>query len=1002
MPRRKPEEPKRSVSLHIGSSFATAWESVLLPWFERVLPETWKRELPSIVIVPTRGQANDLKRRLIAKGVSHLGLQIVTPASLRALLSRDDVTPTTDPEHLRLLLAIAASEMENRPNESEALAAKAVSRAPAALLRALDRLETAGWKFEELALPSFAPVVQRFNELLRKCDFALPGETDRRRLQQAAGGPRKFSHLLVTGFDGAHWPHWFLLRTAVELAENATIVLEEPREDFADVDLCWIGSWEEVCGEAQRTLKPADLGDSLFSEMEMRGGAETAKRFDFVVGTNFSEQAEAITRQCVRYLADDKCTRLGVIFPGSGALPRLVASLLARLEIPHNDGFAHIVPGVFESAEWQAWIELQRAPRLSSFLRFLNALPDPAVLSPKLSRPIFEKVLRESYKEVLLDDLELLREFCGARADEKFQSAAEALRALPFLPRRATLAQFLEQTRAAFAYLGWQQQALEIASVTRDWPQRLDAEFSRGLFLRWLQEIAATSGAARSEAGDHPYARVQLLSVAQAQNQDWSHLIFAGWNEGAWPPPAGAEFARAEEIRAFNRSVQQLNKRAARQGSQGEGHTSVRENHSLYLGPGEQRAIALRQFDALLESASEGVTLAASLLQEDAPERFWNPSESFTELYLKTRHEPLTQTTLKNLHRATTLLPKAAPAATDVEQTLRAFNARRDTSKAAGEYDFALRPNESYRPLPTLSVSDLERMVSSPAIIWMKRYLGVEAPEDMTNPWAATTGKWVHQWLAGVVETREGKIFSAFPPLAQIDNRIRLAADERSAALRRLCDLLGKIVPDWWNSGWLNARYLARHLGDKIGNAKGWDWIAAELAVGRDGAVKIADQVELQLHGQVDLVLAQNDAASFAGQKIWIVDYKTGSTKELKSSDLHDNLVKGTTLQLGLYALAMRELGAAEVSVSIISLAVKNVAPQLSVVDLAPHTNVFADLAEMQRTGVFGMKGEIRPAFGYSAPYPLATLPIDNDILEDKWALTHPALVLEKEEWEIW
>jgi len=56
----------------------------------------------------------------------------------------------------------------------------------------------------------------------------------------------------------------------------------------------------------------------------------------------------------------------------------------------------------------------------------------------------------------------------------------------------------------------------------------------------------------------------------------------------------------------------------------------------------------------------------------------------------------------------------------------------------------------------------------------------------------------------------------------------------------------------------------------------------------------------------------------------------------------------------------------------------------------------------MQRTGVFGMKGEIRPAFGYSAPYPLATLQIDNDILEDKWELTHPALMLEKEEWETW
>jgi hypothetical protein len=955
------------------------------------------------VVVPTRGHVNDLKGRLIAKGVSHLGLQFVTPASLRALLARHDATVPGRLEDLRLLLAIAASEMEKRPNESEALAAKAVVRAPALLLRALDRLETAGWKFEELALPSFAPLVQRFNELLRKCGFVLPGEADRRRLQDAVRGRREFSHVLITGFDGAHWSEWFLLRTAVELAENATIVLEEPRENFSDVDLCWIGSWEEICGEAQRSPRATNaLGDSLFSEMEMRGGAETAKRFDFLIGTNFSEQAEAITRQCVRYLTDEKCTRLGVIFPSGGALPRLVASSLERLEIQHNDGLGHIVPGIFESAEWQAWIELQRAPRLNSFLRFLNALPDPAVVSPKISRQVFEKTLHESYKEVLLDDLELLREFCGTQADDKSQSAAEALRALPFLPPLATLAQFLEQTHTVLAHLGWKQHALELANVARDWSQRLDAKFSRVLFLRWLEETAATSESARSAAGDHPYARVQLLTVARAQNQEWSHLILADWNEGAWPPPAGAEFARPEEIRAFNRSVQQLNKRAARQGSQGEGHTSVRENHSLYLGPGEKRAIALRQFDALLESATEGVTLAASLVQENAPERLWNPSECFTELYLKTRGEPLTQTTLKNLQRATALLPKPAGVATGVQETLIAFNARRDSFKPAGEYDFALRPNESYRPVPTLSVSDLEQMVSSPAIIWMKRYLGVEAPEDAANPWAATIGKWVHGWLANIIEARDGRIFSVFPSLKKIDNRIRLVADERCAEVRRLCDLLGRVVPDWWNSGWLNARYVARYLGAKIGGAKGWEWMATELSVGGEGAVKIADGVELELHGQIDLVLAQNDAASFAGQKIWIVDYKTGSTRELKTSDLHDNLVKGTTLQLGLYALAMRERGAAEVNVSIISLAVKNVAPQLSVADLAPHTDVFADLAEMQRTGVFGMKGEIRPAFGYSAPYPLATLQIDNDILEDKWALTHPALVLEKEEWETW
>lgn len=1001
---------KRSRPTLVLASSASEVCGAAAAWFERVLPDAWKRELPSLVVVPTRGQANFFKTQLLARGDSHLGLHFVTPVSLRALLARDDSTSSPSPEHLRLLLAIAGTELEDSPNDLEALAAKSVARSPGPLLRTLDRLQTAGWKFQDLAMPSFAPIVKRFRDLLEKCDFVLPGEIDRRRLRRLKETERTFSDVLITGFDGAHWPHWFLLRTAVALAENATVVVEEPR-DLADVDLCWIGSWEEICGEGQRATKTSRAtGDALFSEAEMRGAAQASSGFDFLIGLNASEQAEAITWQCVRYLAEEKCTRLGVIFPGGGALPRLVADALAKIDIEHNDGLAHFVPGIFESAEWQSWLELQRAPRLNSFLRFLNALRDPALLPPNLSRPLFEKILRDSYSEVLLDDLEVLRAFCAAQSDEKFQLVAEALGALPFLPPRDTLAQFLERTHAALTYLGWKQHAFEIANVSRDWPQRFDAQFSRALFLRWLEEAAPTFGAARAAAGDHPYARVQLLTVAQAQNQEWSHLIFAGWNEGAWPPPLGAEFAREEEIRAFNRGVQKLNQRAARQGSQGEGHTSVREDHSLYLGPTEQRAIALRQFDALLESAGAGVTLAASLVQEDAPERFWSPSECFTQLYFKTTREPLTQFALKNLQRATArwvdearrLTQTSEPARVDAQPTLVAFKARRDSSKPSGEYNFSLRPNESYRPVPILSVSDLQRMVSSPAIIWMKHYLGVEAADDVSNPWAATSGQWVHRWLASIVESKTGEIFAAFPSSAKIDNCIRASADERRATLQQFCDSLGRPVPDWWNSGWLNARYLARHLGEKIASAEGWSWMAAEVPIGRERTVKIADEVQLQLRGQIDLVLAQDDAADFAGQKIWIVDYKTGSTQALRSSDLHDSLVKGTTLQLGLYSLALRELGAAEVSVSILSLVVKNVAPQLTVADLAPHTNIFVDLAEMQRTGVFGMKGEIRPAFGYSAAYPLATLPIDADILEDKWALTHPNLVLEKEELEIW
>jgi hypothetical protein len=44
----------------------------------------------------------------------------------------------------------------------------------------------------------------------------------------------------------------------------------------------------------------------------------------------------------------------------------------------------------------------------------------------------------------------------------------------------------------------------------------------------------------------------------------------------------------------------------------------------------------------------------------------------------------------------------------------------------------------------------------------------------------------------------------------------------------------------------------------------------------------------------------------------------------------------------------------------------------------------------MQETAVFGMVGAVRPEFGFGQEYPLATLAIDEEILAEKWALSHP------------
>jgi hypothetical protein len=44
------------------------------------------------------------------------------------------------------------------------------------------------------------------------------------------------------------------------------------------------------------------------------------------------------------------------------------------------------------------------------------------------------------------------------------------------------------------------------------------------------------------------------------------------------------------------------------------------------------------------------------------------------------------------------------------------------------------------------------------------------------------------------------------------------------------------------------------------------------------------------------------------------------------------------------------------------------------------------------------MKGRLRDSFSFSKNYPLATLPIDPEIIDERWELTHPDLAKEEED----
>src|SRR6266446_1111496 len=242
MPRREPEEPKRSVSLHVGSSFASAWENVLLPWLQRVARARLQIQEPVAVVTASRAQADFLRKQLLTRGFALLGVKFLTPPRLRELLLRRSTLKLPLREHLRLLLAITADEVANKSRNSstQTSVARSIARDPDNFLRVFDQLRAAGCELNELEPPILRELARTFEKRVHESGFTLVHEADRFLVETANEAGIEFGDLLVSDFDGAHWPLWPLLRAVVRRSRRATILLKNPRDEARDLDEAWI------------------------------------------------------------------------------------------------------------------------------------------------------------------------------------------------------------------------------------------------------------------------------------------------------------------------------------------------------------------------------------------------------------------------------------------------------------------------------------------------------------------------------------------------------------------------------------------------------------------------------------------------------------------------------------------------------------------------------------------------------------------------------------------
>jgi hypothetical protein len=404
-----------------------------------------------------------------------------------------------------------------------------------------------------------------------------------------------------------------------------------------------------------------------------------------------------------------------------------------------------------------------------------------------------------------------------------------------------------------------------------------------------------------------------------------------------------------------------------------------------------------------------GIAASASLSEEAQPARALNPSDFFTRLYFCARGKAVSLTAMNALEAETArwqekgwtqalTVPRPSKS---VHQTRVAFDARRDASEPFGEYEFALKERLA-RPIK-LSATRWERALTSPASVWMNHLLGVEPRDDGTNGdgWGLATGQWVHRWLGAVSAAPHKNTFVAKPTAAEIASRTRLHAEGFRQTVAGWLATTGRgDLPDWWISGWRQAVAIAGSLARRLGNAEGCAWMATEWNV-LPVEVELEEGKTLHIHGRIDLILSDGAPrrATDLPAEPWIVDYKTGNKRSLspsakipedRAAKLGKKFAAGESLQLALYALALRQLGAEALGISLLTPELTLDSPQLTLEDINAQQRLWLGLYRMQESGVFGMYGALRDDFSFGNAYPLATLPIDPVLLEEKWRISHP------------
>ena len=106
--------------------------------------------------------------------------------------------------------------------------------------------------------------------------------------------------------------------------------------------------------------------------------------------------------------------------------------------------------------------------------------------------------------------------------------------------------------------------------------------------------------------------------------------------------------------------------------------------------------------------------------------------------------------------------------------------------------------------------------------------------------------------------------------------RILESARRFRAKVQALCQTSAQPFPDWWNSGWGNAVFIADGLATKLSGLSDWSQLASEWKLDSPTEIAVGPNEKLRVRGRIDLVLGRGEKtnAGLGFPELWIVDYK--------------------------------------------------------------------------------------------------------------------------------